>query len=237
MERINSYKNLIVISILLLLFFIFYSVTSSKFDKLEGQYSVLKKQYEAETAKVEVKYQSYLLKVDSIKKEVYLRDLENQRLKTVNKNLQDKIDGIVNRPINPPKDLQGLVNYYNTLYKTDENKVVGDKVGLGLYTARDVSYDLEEGSKLAEIIPLKDAQIKNLDSTVTNLNSSKKALTYSLDLSQDQIKEYKELQELASDNIKNLEKQNRTLKTKNALNKILIPVSVAAGVFIGTKLK
>ncbi len=37
-------------------------------------------------------------------------------------------------------------------------------------------------------------------------------------------------------NIKNLESQNKKLRIKSTLNKILIPVAVVGGVFLGTQI-
>jgi peptidoglycan hydrolase CwlO-like protein len=122
------------------------------------------------------------------------------------------------------------------MYGTNENKVVDNKIGLGLGTAMDVANDLEEGFRCAEIIPLKDEQLKNKDSIITNLNKDKVDISTSLTSAEKQIEKQKELQKTGEENISNLEKQLKKSKRKSTLNKILIPVALGAGILLGNKL-
>jgi hypothetical protein len=237
METLKEYKNIVFLILALLIFCLLYNNTSRRFDKLDGQYDVLKEQYSIKKDGVQTDNKKYILVIDSIKKEIYKKEAENKVLLNNNNKLEQKINSILKTPKNIPKDLIGLVSFYNERYVTSKNKVVEEKVGLTVETAMDVSNDLVEGDRLAEILPLKNQQLKNLDSTVINLNSQKEMLSKSLSLSEEQIKNYQDLQKLADQNILTLEKQNKTLKKKNFLNKVLIPVSVATGVFIGTKIK
>ena len=115
-------------------------------------------------------------------------------------------------------------------------KVIENKVGLGLDTAMDVASDLEEGFRCAEIIPLKDEQLKNKDSIINNLNKDKVDISTSLTSAEKQIEKQKELQKTGEENISNLEKQIKKSKTKSTLNKILIPVALGAGILLGNKL-
>lgn len=237
MENLKKFKDVIFLALALLIFIFLYNNTTRRFDRLEGQHDIIEKDYLNKKDGVAVANKRYVFIVDSIKKELHKKDLENSRLKESNEKLEEKITDILKAPKNLPKDLVGLVAFYNQRYVTTKNTVVGDKVGLEIETAVDVSNDLVEGDRLAEVLPLKDKQLKNLDTTITNLNSQKKMLSYTLSLSEEQIKNYQDLQKLAEQNIINLEKQNKNLKMKNALNKILIPAAVVGGVFIGTKIK
>ena len=56
-------------------------------------------------------------------------------------------------------------------------------------------------------------------------------------LAEFQIREQEKLQEIGEKNIKNLEKQNKKLKTKSTLTKILIPIIFVAGGYLGTQIK
>jgi hypothetical protein len=237
MENLKKFKDIIFLALALLIFVFLYNNTTRRFDRLEGQHDILKEEYSKKKGGVIVSNKKYVFIVDSIKKEIYKKDFENKALKDSNKNLEEKIASILNSPKKLPKDLAGLVAFYNQRYSTSKNTAVGDKVGLEVETAMDVSSELEEGDRLAEVLPLKDKQLKNLDTTVVNLNNQKKMLAHTLLLSEEQIKEYQELQKLADQNILNLEKQNKNLKMKNVLNKILIPAAVVGGVFLGTKIK
>ena len=57
-----------------------------------------------------------------------------------------------------------------------------------------------------------------------------------LDSAEKQIKQQKELQELADKNINNLEKQNKKLRTKSTVGKVLTGVGIIGGIILGANL-
>jgi hypothetical protein len=233
MER---YKNYIIAGVVLLTFIIYYYYNSNMHQQLKGEYKVLEKQYTTKKELLNTLEIGRKKEKDSLDTVILAREEENQKLILRNKNLQDKIDGIKKRPFKVPTDIRTSTAYYNKEYRTEENTVVGNKVGLGLITSTAVITDLEEGKKCEEIISLKDEQLKGKDVQITNLEEDKKDLITKITSAEKTIEADKELQKSAEENIKNLEKQNSKLKTKSFLNKILMPVAAIAGALIGIQI-
>lgn len=205
-------------------------------SKTEGEYKQLKKQYEALQDGVKIYKQKRLHLEDSLKVEIKKRDSVNSFFAQKNKNIEEEIQRIKNRPIKIPKDVQGLTLYFNERYKTKDNKAIGNFVGLSEFTAYDASYELEEHDRLQEILPLKNEQLANKDTIILNQDKSLTDKDKMLDLRAGEIKLLEDLNDSGQENIKNLEKQTRQLKRKNTFNKILVPVALIGGGFLGYKL-
>ena len=235
MEKIKQYKYQIIITLLAIAFIVFYNWNSNKLQELQGEYNILEKQFTAQKENVILLEEFRKKEKDSLNKAISARETENKKIRYYNRTLQDKIDGIKKRPFKVPIDLKTSVAYYNTHYKTVENEVVEDKVGLGLSTSTAIITDLEEGNKCEEIIPLKDEQLKNKDLEIVNLNKDKRDLSVLVSSAEKTIEAGKELQKSAEENIKNLEEQNKKLKTKSFLNKVLVPVALVVGGIIGVQ--
>ena len=236
MEKVKQYKYQIIIALLAIAFIVFYNWNNNKFQELQGEYNILEKQYTAQKENIILLEEYRKKEKDSLTKAISEREAENKKLRLRERTLQDKIDGIKKRPFKVPTDLKTSVAYYNTQYKTDENEVVGDKVGLGISTSTAIITDLEEGSKCEEIIPLKDEQILNRDIEIVNLNKDKEDLSVLVLSAEKTIEADKLLQKSAEENINNLTKQNKKLKTKSFLNKVLIPVAAVVGGIIGVQI-
>ena len=234
-QQAKAYKYQIIIALLAIAFIVSYNWNSNKLQELQGEYNILEKQFTAQKENVILLEEFRKKEKDSLTKAIAARETENKKIRYYNRTLQDKIDGIKKRPFKVPTDLKTSVAYYNTEYKTDENKVVEDKIGLGLETSGKVITDLENGEKCEEIIPLKDEQLKNKDLEIVNLNKDKEDLSVLVSSAEKTIEAGKELQKSADENIKNLEEQNKKLKTKSFLNKVLVPVALAVGGIIGVQ--
>ena len=70
------------------------------------------------------------------------------------------------------------------------------------------------------------------------INSEKEVVNVGamLDSAEKQIKQQKELQELVDKNINNLEKQNKKLRTKSTVGKVLTGIGIIAGIILGANL-
>ena len=204
-----------------------------KYSKLQGSYDVLKEQYlKGQDSLVEQK------KKRVADQEVYFKvidrkEKENKILSESNKKLEQRISTIKDKEIVVPKDIPELVNYFNSRYSTLENKIIEDKVGLTPVIGSKVSYELEEKDNLNEIINIKDEQLSNNNIQINNLQDNSRDLKTMLNSAEDEIKKEEELRNLANKNIGNLEKQVKSLNRKNTFNKILIPVGIVLGGFIG----
>ena len=81
---------------------------------------------------------------DSLEFVISQREVYNNVLIKENISLLDRISSVKNRTFNTPKDLIGLVGYFNNRVGTKENVVLDNKVGLGQFSATKVVTDLEE---------------------------------------------------------------------------------------------
>lgn len=232
MEKLKQYKNQIIIVVITIIFLALYNYNNNKLQELQGEYNILEKQYTAQKENVILLEEYRKKEKDSLNKAIASREEENKKLRLRERTLQDKIDGIKKRPVKVPTDLKTSVAYYNTEYKTDENKVVEDKVGLGLDTSGKAIEDIENGKKCEEIIILKDEQLADKDSVIVNLETDKKDISVLVFSAEKTIEADKLLQKSAEENINNLTKQNRKLKTINLLTKISVPAAFVLGLLI-----
>lgn len=232
MENLNYKRISGILLILVILLIIPYMCNNT--GELEGQYKELKKQYNAQKELIKVIEDLRQEEQDSLNDEIKTREWENKDLVSENNRLRDKIN---NQPrINVPKDAEGLVKYFNARYKTNENKVVENKIGLVQEVAYDVSYELEEGDRAVENLKTQDTIINNQETIITNLNKDKTDLGTMLKSAENVISEQKKLQEKADENINNLTKQVKKQKRKNVWNKILIGVGALGGFYLGSQL-
>ena len=232
MKNLDFKRISITLFVLIILLIIPYMCNDV--GKLEDRYSELKKQYNAQKELVNTIEKLRQEEKDSLSDEIKRREWENSDLISENNRLREKIK---NQPkINVPKDVIGLVKYFNHRYKTNENKVVENKVGLVEEVAYDVSYELEEGDRAVETIKTQDTIINNQETIITNLNKDKTDLSTMLNSAENVISEQKKLQEKADENINNLTKQVKKQKRKNIWNKILIGVGTLGGFYLGTQL-
>ena len=232
MENLN-YKRISGVLLILVILLIIPRMCNN-IGELEGQYKEIKKQYNAQKELVRTIEKLRQEEKDSLSDEIKTREWENSDLISENNRLRDKIK---NQPrINVPKDVIGLVKYFNHRYKTNENKLVENKVGLVEEVAYDVSFELEEGDRAVETIKTQDTIINNQETIITNLNKDKTDLGTMLKSAENVISEQNKLQEKADENINNLTKQVKKQKRKNVWNKILIGVGTLGGFYLGTQL-
>jgi len=223
--------------VILICFGIFFSClltcNSKKYNTLKGEYNILEKDYKKQKDGVKVFEETRKRERDSLNSEIKRRESENKKIVADNKKITSKIDNIIKKEIKVPKDVVGLTKYFNERYKTKENKVVEDKVGLAEFTAYDVSYELEEGDRVKEVLPLKDKIIDNQQSMITNLEKDKKDTETKLISAEENVQKEKDLNASAETNIENLKKQVSKGENKNVLTKILIPASFLIGGYFG----
>ena len=229
-----NYKKIIIgVIILLGILLIAQKCNNNRYNQLKGKYEILEEQYKKQKDGVKVFEENRIKEKDSLGLEIKKREKLNKDLSYQNSTLESKIKTLSNKKIVVPKDVQGLVKYFNERYKTNENKVVENKVGLTEFTAMDVSYKLEEGDNLIAIDSMKTIQLKNKDTQIVNLEKDKADIKTQLITAEEDILKRKELQQSADENINNLKNQVKSLKTKSTLNKILVPVALGVGVFTG----
>ena len=234
MENLN-YKRISLI-LLILVIILFITQMCNNTDRLQGQYDILKKQLSEQKQVVKETEEKRLQEKDSLLFVISQRNIENDLLYSENDDLKKRIQDLRNKPISVPKDLNGLVTYFNQRYKTIENKVVDNKVGLVEDVAKDVVVEIEEGDRAIETVSLQESVIKNQDTIISNLNKDKVDLSLVVSSAENEITERKKLQEMSEENIKVLEKQVKKQKNKNFWNNVLIGVGTIGGFYLGSQL-
>ena len=231
--KLDYRKITIILVIILIMLTTITTCIGKKLSGLEGEYKVLKENYEAQKSVVSSLSSARQKEKDSLNFQISQREVQNDFLRQENDKLKGDIQNIKNRPVKAPKGLDNLTQYFNDRYQTKENVVVSGKVGLGEESAMDVVSELEEFDRVVEILPIQEQVIKNQDSTISNLEKDKVDLKTQVSSAEDLIKEREKLNKMAEENIDNLEQQVKKQKNKNFWNKVLIGVGIAGGVLIG----
>ena len=234
LENLNYKRISLVLLILVILAIIPHFCNNT--DRLQGQYDILKKQLSEQKQIVKETEEKRLKEKDSLLFVISQRNIENDFLYSENNGLKKRNKDLKNKPISVPKDLNGLVVYFNQRYKTIENKVVDNKVGLVEDVAKDVVVEIEEGDRAIETVSLQEGVIKNQDTIISNLNKDKADLSLVISSAEKEISERKKLQEMSEENIKVLEKQVKKQKRKNFWNKVLIIGGSVGGFLLGNQL-
>ena len=234
--KLDYRKTTIILVIILIMLTTITTCIGEKLSELEGEYKVLKENYEAQKSVVSSLSSVRQKEKDSLNFQISQREEQNDFLRQENDKLKGDIQNIKNRPIKAPKGLNNLTQYFNDRYQTKENIVVSNKVGLGEDTAMDAVYELEEFDRVVEILPIQEQVIKNQDSTISNLEKDKVDLKTQVSSAEDLIKEQEKLNKMAEDNIDNLERQVKKQKNKNFWNKVLIIGGSIGGFLLGSQL-
>lgn len=175
------------------------------------------------------------VKVTEKLREVYIDSFRNKRVELAKSNelllksintLKKENECLKSKKIVVPNDVNGLVNFFNERYKTNENKVVENKVGLVEETAYDVSFELNEYDRQLQVLENQNKIIVAQDSFNNNLQNEIKGFEKAIDLFTNEVSEKEKLNLM-------FEKENKKLKRKNTINKLLMPTVFVLGSFLG----
>lgn len=226
-------KNVLSITVAVIItIFLMQKCNNEKLNKAEGAYKELEKRFNKQKDGVKVIKEQRILVEDSLKEVLNKRDQKINTLKNEVSILQNK----KYKPVVVPKDVKGLVEYFNDRYNTKENTFINNKVALTEFVAYDVSFELEEGDNLRELVVDQGQIISKQKEIITETENKVKDKDVIIDFRGKELQAREELQTLAEENIKNLQTQNKKLKRKSTLNKILIPVAILGGGFLGYKI-
>ena len=237
MKNINYLKQIgLYLVLFLAVILLLQKCNNDKLQQQVGEYKILKEQLESKTKELDLEKQKRAEEKDSLNFQISQRETANIILEKEVISLKGTIADIKSRPNKQPKGLQGLADYFNEEFETNENIVIDGKVGLGQNTATDVTWELEEGKKAIEILPILEEVNKNQEQIIENQAKDKADLSTMLGSAEEEIKKQEELQETAEENIKVLEKQVKKQKNKNFWNKVLIGVGTIGGFLLGSQL-
>lgn len=234
-EIFNRYKYILAVIFIVLLFFTAKSCENNKFNQLKGENKILKEQVEKakDGTKVAESENSRLkdsIKKETAEKEAKIKDLQEKLIKSQNTITQLQISAEKTKEKVKNMTYKAVADTLNKIYKTDNavadssgvtlkgnlpnlvlSSVVDAETYKYLYAEKDNQLKVKD-----DILLIKDSQLK--DSSILLISAEKKAETY------------KELSEIQSEFIKNLEKENKSLKRKSIFDKLII--GTAAGFLI-----
>lgn len=235
MMKNNKKLISIIVAIILsvgILFFVI-SRVNEKIQYLKGEMNIYKELYENQKNLVNNLEKERLKQKDSLLIVIDMKISEIENLEKNNKSLEERISDIKKRPIIIAETTENLVAYFNQRYETNENIVLENKVALTNLTAGKVNFELEEKDHQEDIMFLKDEQLEVKNTIIDNLKHNNFALNTIVISAEKEIEERKKLEEIASKNIENLNSQVKQLKKRSTLQKILVPVGIVAGGFLG----
>lgn len=214
---------------------------NDSFQQSKGENSVLEKQVKKEKDGLQLEKERRLREKDSINKKIAEKDKEVKQLKD---KLSQSDFKIAELELKLGKDKLKIKNMSLVKVADTLNSIYGGKNATA--NSSDISvkgnlpYQLVEtaveNSFSKNVIKEKDKQLVVFDSIVSakdKIISNKDILIVSAEKNIDKAEQLQKAQE---DLNKGLEKENKKLKKRNFLDKVLIPIAGAAGVFAGLQL-
>jgi hypothetical protein len=203
----------ISIVVIIALFLLFAKCSNDRYHQLKGEYSILEKNYETQKDGVKILEQKRVEVTDSLNNIIKNR---KDRIQTVYKTIR-----VLEAAKKDKVSKEGLASYFNERYSVSSTALVNDSLRMEVCVAQDVSSELEEGDRAVEISKHKDTIISEQDCII-------KEKDLVLFAAEKEIEARKQLEKSAEENINNLKKQNRKIKTKN----FFVTLGVGVGAFL-----
>ena len=235
-------KKIIAGVVLAILLILVLQQCNNNYQQLKGEYSVLKEQYSTKKDEALKSEEKRLKEKDSlIKRNQILKDLKDKSTKTVIA-LEQKVK---DRELQNKKELEKVKNLsltqvaqkIDSVYNTNQAVATNTSVNLSGSLPNKVLSTIYEANSFKDVVVDKDSIILEQRGIIKFSNDENKNLSILAFSAENQIKKQNELQEIGEKNIKNLEKQNKKLRIKSTLTKILIPIGFVGGVYLGTQIK
>ena len=206
-----------------------YTCENNKYQKLSGQYELLKLDYSKAKDGVKIAETKRIQKEDSLNTVISQKQESIVSLRGDVVVLKSKLSN--KKPERIPDS--ELAAYYNTRYEAVDCREVENLIGLTKDVAQTVVIELKNGDEAFKnnylysgIIKKQEEQISLQDSVIKDKDSINL-------FAQKELEQRKILEKSADENIENLNKQLKKQKNKNTLNKVLIGVGVVGGILIG----
>lgn len=236
----KNYCKEIVIGVLIIVLLFVGRYTNNRQNVLQGEKNVLKEQLKKSTKSLNTFREQQKVIFDSI---FLAEKVKNKRMEQLNKNNKQLAESIdkskkelqIKKDSYKNKSLEQLANVFK---EQGYENVTFDNISVRLqeYSPVAVLDDLAEGVNCFEDLKSKDNIIKNKDEELEIIQSKVYNRDFLLISKQQEIEKVNiSLKLLDELNIKS-DKQIKSLKINNIVNKILVPVSLGVGLFVGYKI-
>ena len=237
-RNIKIITGVVIVAILLL---IWQNHNSNKYQQLKGEYDVLKEQYETEKDGVVIAETNRVRERDSLVGEnKILEDLKeksNAKIASLEKKIKDRENqGTKSREKIKNYSLVQVAQEIDNIYKVNQATATETSVNLEGDLSKRVLQTVYEAEECQDVVTDKDSIIEEQKTIIVNYEKEVVNVGAMLDSAEKQIKQQKELQELVDKNINNLEKQNKKLRTKSTVGKVLTGIVIIVGIILGANL-
>lgn len=240
-QTLTQYKREIIIVVLVILLLSVGFCSHNRQKTLQGEYNILKEQYQTQKDGVKVIEESRHREKDLLNKEnKKLEEKTNSSEKRVVE-LYDNIQKLKKQTQKQKEQLKNmsyveLAQEINIQFNSNEASATSNSVDLKGDLPSKVLEVVYDANECQYVVASKDEQLKEKDIQIGNTKQELKNTVSMLFSAENEIEQKDLLQETADRNIKNLEKQNRNLKVKSFLTAyILPPLIFIGGVYVGTK--
>lgn len=238
MEQINKFKWWIIAGIIIVILFCVDSCVGKQIDQLHGENKILKEQITQAKDGLKVSKQERLRLKDSIRAENAKKE---QKIKEQDKVIAESKDriAILERKTSKAKEIaknksyEAVADTLNVIYGGKNAVATANSVDMKSSLPNQILETIIDANECSEIVKEKDIQLVAKDSVIGIKDGQLKDSALNLFSAEKEIKKHEELDKLQTDLNKNLEKENKKLRTKSWINKILIPVGVTIGAFVG----
>ena len=237
-RNIKIIAGVVIIAILL---FVWQNHNSNKYQQLKGEYDVLKEQYETKKDGVVIAETNRVRERDSLVGEnKILEDLKeksNAKIASLEKKIKDRENqGTKSREKIKNYSLVQVAQEIDNIYKVNQATATETSVNLEGDLSKRVLQTVYEAEECQDVVTDKDSIIEEQKTIIVNSEKEVVNVGAMLDSAEKQIKQQKELQELVDKNINNLEKQNKKLRTKSTVGKVLTGIGIIVGIILGANL-
>ena len=237
----NKIKIIAGIIMVLVLLFVWQNYNNNKYQQLKGEYDVLKEQYETKKDGVVIAETNRVRERDSLVGEnKILEDLKeksNAKIASLEKKIKDRENqGTKSREKIKNYSLVQVAQEIDSIYKVNQATATETSVNLEGDLSKRVLQTVYEAEECQDVVTDKDSIIEEQKTIIINSEKEVVNVGAMLDSAEKQIKQQKELQELVDKNINNLEKQNKKLRTKSTVGKVLTGIGIIVGIILGANL-
>lgn len=237
-RNIKIIAGVVIVAILLL---VWQNYNNNRYQQLKGEYDVLKEQYEAKKDGVAVAETNRLKEKDSLVNENKiledLKDKSNAKIASLENKIKDReTQGAKSKEKIKNYSLVQVAKEIDSIYQVKQATVVDNSVNLEGDLSKRVLQTVYEANECQDVVADKDSIIVEQKTIIANSEKIIDNFEIVVDSAEKQIKQQKELQELADKNITTLEKQNKKLRTKSTVGKILTGIGIIGGIILGASL-